>query len=273
MIIYSNKIPVRECSIILIIISALLLPGCIESSSGELETTYNNSLGMEFVLIPEGEFSMGSDSTPIVAFDDPYHAVSISESFYMGIYEVTQEEWTTVMGENPSFFKDDNRPVEQVSWNDAQQFIDKLNEMEGTTKYRLPTEAEWEYAARAGSTGKFSFTEDADDLDNYGWSDTCGWCALNSNATTHPVGEKQANQWGLYDMHGNVWEWTQDSWHDNYEGAPADGSAWEDTNTNIKVGRGGSWMDGPNICQCSFRGQLDADSSLNVLGFRLVKDI
>ena len=259
--------------IVLLFMTTILFSGCTENNNDEIEQTYNNSLGMEFVLIPAGEFYMGSDSTSLVAFDDPSHLVKISEPFYMARYEVTQEEWTELMGENPSLFEGSELPVEQVSWNDAQEFVNRLNEKENTDKYRLSSEAEWEYACRAGTTTEFSFTNEADDLDEYGWSNTYGWCAINSNGTTQPVGEKEANQWGLYDMHGNVWEWTQDSWHDNYEGAPDDGSAWESENTVIRVGKGGSWMDGPNICQSSFRGQLDADAGLSVLGFRIVRDI
>ncbi|MDW7733118.1 MAG: formylglycine-generating enzyme family protein [Methanolobus sp.] len=270
---YSKKPVIKACLITLLFLSAVLLAGCINDQNNEIEQTYNNTLGMEFVLIPEGEFYMGSDSTPMVAFDDPSHLVKISEPFYTARYEVTQEQWTELMGDDPSFFEGDRLPVEQVSWNDAQEFVNKLNEIENTDKYRLPTEAEWEYACRAGTTSSFSFTEEASDLDEYGWSDPYGWCAINSNRTTHQVGEKEANQWGLYDMHGNVWEWTQDTWHDNYEGAPADGSAWEEENTSLRVGKGGSWMDGPNICQSPFRGQLDANSSINVLGFRVVRDV
>ncbi|MDP2216067.1 MAG: formylglycine-generating enzyme family protein [Methanolobus sp.] len=263
---------IKKVLLIVILISMIMFSGCTGDKSQDIEQKYNNSLGMEFVFIPEGEFYMGSDSTPLVAFDDPAHKVKIPKPFYMARYEVTQKQWTMLMGENPSFFEGDDLPVEQVSWNDAQEFVKKLNELEDTDKYRLPTEAEWEYACRAGTTSVFSFTEEATDLDEYGWSDTYGWCAINSNRTTHPVGEKEPNQWGLYDMHGNVWEWTQDNWHDTYEDAPTDGSAWEEDSI-IRVGRGGSWMDGPNICQSAFRGQLDADSSINVLGFRLVREV
>lgn len=269
----SKKHITKTCLTVLVLIWAVLLSGCANDGNNEIEQTYNNSLGMEFVLIPEGKFYMGSDSTPLVAFDNPPHLVRIPEPFYMARYEVTQKEWTTLMGENPSYFKGEGLPVEQVSWLDAREFIMKLNERENTNKYRLPTEAEWEYACRAGTTAEFSFTNEADDLDGYGWSSTYGWCAVNSNETTHPVGEKEPNQWGLFDMHGNVWEWTRDSWHDNYEGAPADGSAREDENTSLRVGRGGSWLDGPNVCQSSFRGQLDSDAGRHVLGFRVVRDV
>lgn len=258
------------CTFLLLLIT--LLSGCIENEL-DIPVTYNNSIGIQFVLIPAGEFNMGSNSTPMVGFDDPLHKVTISKPFYMAKYEVTQEEWTALMGTNPSYFEGSNLPVEQVTWKDAQAFILALNQKEKVNKYRLPTEAEWEYACRAGTTSEFSFSNDTSVLDRYGWSDDYGWCAINSNDTTHPVGQRKPNAWGLYDMHGNVWEWTQDLWHSGYEGAPEDGSTWEEGNTTMRVGRGGSWIDGPNICQSSFRGELDADTGVNVLGFRVVMDV
>ena len=270
---YPEKQFIQICLIIFLCLTTILVSGCTEDIDDDIEQTHNNSLGMEFVLIQEGEFYIGSDSTPIVAFDNPVHEVRIPKPFYMASSEVTQEEWSTVMGENPSFFKGSHLPVEQVSWNDVQEFIKKLNERENTNKYRLPSEAEWEYACRAGTTTDFSFTDEASDLDRFGWSDTYGWCAINSNGSTQPVGQKKPNQWGLYDMHGNVWEWTQDNWHSNYEGAPADGSAWEDGNSNIRVGKGGDWSGGPSYCTSVFRGELEADNSNNVLGFRVVRDV
>ncbi|ETA69249.1 hypothetical protein MettiDRAFT_2744 [Methanolobus tindarius DSM 2278] len=271
----ARKNVVKLISVFVLSISVILLSGCVtnDSTSNELEQEISNSIGMDLVLIPSGNFYMGSDSTPLVAFDDPAHEVSIENSFYMGKYEVTQAQWKAVMGTSPSLFEGDELPVEQVSWYDAQEFISKLNEMENTDRYRLPTEAEWEYACKAGNDTDFSFTNEATDLDEYGWSDSYGWCAINANGTTHSVGEKKANSWGLYDMHGNVWEWVQDTWHDNYDGAPTDGTAWEDENSINRVGKGGSLMDGPNICKSSFRGSLDADSTSYVLGFRIVKEI
>jgi len=161
---------------------------------------------MEFVLIPAGTFTMGSPDSDSNAYDHekPAHQVTISEPFYMGKYEVTQAQWKAVMGENPSRFKGDDHPVENVSWEDVQQFIQKLNAKEGKEACRLPTEAEWEYAARAGTTTIYSFGNNASQLGNYAWYDE------NSGNTTHPVGDKPPNPWGLYDMHGNVWEWVQD---------------------------------------------------------------
>ena len=193
---------------------------------------------MEFVLIPAGAFTMGSPDSDPNAYDNekPAHQVTISEPFYMGKYEVTQAQWQAVMGANPSAFKGDDRPVESVSWNDIQDFIKKLNKQEQRANgvlCRLPTEAQWEYAARAGTTTRYSFGDDAANLDDY------AWYSENAGKTTHPVGQKKHNAWGLYDMHGNVWEWVQD-WYDPYAAeamtdpsGPASGAE--------RVIRGGGW--------------------------------
>ena len=172
--------------------------------------TVRNSIGMEFVLIPAGTFQMGSNDSS----DDekPVHTVRLSRSFYLGKYAVTQARWEAVMGHNPSRFKgDSNRPVEQVSWDDVQEFIRRLNTKESGARYRLPTEAEWEYAARAGSTTAYSFGDGVGQLGQY------AWCDGNAGNTTHPVGQLQPNAWGLYDMYGNVGEWVQDRYGSVYE--------------------------------------------------------
>jgi len=164
---------------------------------------------------------------------------------------VTQAQYQAVMGTNPSYFKNNpQNPVEKVSWNDAQAFCQKLSQITGKT-YRLPTEAEWEYACRAGTTTRYYFGDDANQLGNY------AWYGGNSQQTTHPVGQKKPNAWGLHDMSGNVWEWCEDDWHDNYIGAPKDGSAWPINNDNRsqsrKCLRGGSWINLPNYCRSAFR--------------------
>jgi formylglycine-generating enzyme required for sulfatase activity len=166
--------------------------------------------------------------------EEPVHQVTITQPFYMGKYEVTQVQWQTVMGNNPSDFKDcgGNCPVETVSWTDAQDFISKLNEANDGFTYRLPSEAEWEYACRAGTTGDY-YSPDVDDI---------GWYARNSVNKTHAVGGKQPNAFGLYDISGNVWEWCRDLYHKNYDGAPTDGSAWVSVGeSQDRVLRGGSW--------------------------------
>ena len=167
------------------------------------KTWHSPTTGMEFVLIPAGKFMMGSDSGE--SNGKPVHEVRISKAFYLGKHEVTQGQWQKVMGNNPSIFKGDAiLPVENVSWEDVQEFIHKLNAKEGDTKYRLPTEAEWEYAARARTATIYSFGNDERQLGEY------AWYFPNSGNKTHPVGQKKPNAWGLHDMHGNVWEWVQD---------------------------------------------------------------
>jgi formylglycine-generating enzyme required for sulfatase activity len=217
-----------------------------------------NNLGMEFVSIEPGSFEMGSYS----GFDEekPVHRVTISRRFQMQITEVTQGQWEAVMGSNPSYFKNCGKdcPVEQVSWNDAKVFIVRLNERNDGWLYRLPTEAEWEYAARAGTTGQF-----AGNLDDMAWYDA------NSGNTTHPVSQKQANAWGLYDMHGNVWEWVED-WYGHYpSGAATDPKG--PSSGSARVCRGGSWFNGAGSCRSELRNISAPDDRGNDLGFRLVR--
>lgn len=240
-----------------------------EVSTQDLET-YTNSIGMEFVLIPAGEFEMGSPSDEEDRGDEegPVHEVTIEQVYYLGTYEVTQEQWVEVMGDNPSDSnKGDNYPVEDVSWNDVQEFVEKLNEMEGTDKYRLPSEAEWEYACQAGTTTRYSFGDDESDLSEYGWYEG------NSGRETHPVGQKLPNPWGLYDMHGNVYEWVQDRYHNDYEGAPTDGSAWESGSSSARVSRGGSWLGNARYCRSTNRDLDDPGNRLDYLGFRLLRAV
>ncbi len=231
------------------------------------QKTFTNSIGMEFVQIPAGEFGIGSPSNEVGRYDNegPVHQVKISKAFYMGKYEVTQRQWQDIMGNNPSYFKGDNLPVEMVSWADAQEFIKKLNDKEGTKKYRLPSEAEWEYAARAGTTTRYSFGDDSSMLGDYAWDDA------NSGGKSHDVGQKKPNPWGLYDMHGNVWEWVQDIYHGNYNGAPTDGSAWESGSGSAHVDRGGMWSGNLGCCRSANR--YYDDNRSNNLGFRLVMEI
>ena len=222
--------------------------------------TRRNSIGMELVRIPAGEFMMGSDSDR--PDEKPAHKVVISQPFYLGKYEVTQAQWQEVMGTNPSHFKGDpNRPVERVSWKMVQEFISKLNAREGHNLYRLPTEAEWEYAARAGSTTKYYFGDEDALLEQYAWYNK------NDKGTTHPVGELKPNVWGLYDMMGNVWEWVQD-WRGPYAAGqqvdpqgPATG--------NARGYRGGGWGYPSVRCRVAFRSYDSPDYVYGTHGFRL----
>jgi formylglycine-generating enzyme required for sulfatase activity len=209
------------------------------------------------VVIPAGSFMMGSppdpeqdpfsNAKPVKIGDDrekPQHRVNI-QSFAIGKYEVTQEQWYAVMGNNPSSNKGRTLPVENVSWDDAQLFVQKLSQKTGK-KYRLPSEAEWEYAARAGSTTTYPWGNSDAELHVYAW-----FIAIANG--TNPVGLKKPNQFGLYDMLGNVWEWTQDCWNPSYSGAPTDGSAWMGGNCSQRVLRGGSWGSNPQGLRTAFR--------------------
>lgn len=202
---------------------------------------------MEFVWIAPGNFMMGSKNGD--GDEKPVHRMTIGSGFYMGKHEVTQAQWQAVMGNNPAYFKGDNLPVEQVSWDDAQKFINKLNDLNDGYKYRLPTEAEWEYACRAGTTGDYS-----------GNLVDMAWYADNSGRRTHPVGSKQPNAFGLYDMHGNVWEWCRDSYHSTYNGAP----------TNSRVVRGGSWNTFATGLRSANRYGSTPDGRYINYGFRVV---
>ncbi len=209
-----------------------------EEPQDALRKEMRNSLDVEFVLISEGEFLMGSADGE--NDERPVHKVRISQPFYLGKYEVTQAQWEAVMGNNPSHFKgsffkkgDPNRPVENVSWEEVQEFIRKLNAKEGGAHYRLPTEAEWEYTCRAGSTTAYCFGDDEELLGEY------AWYGENAGIQTHPVGQLKPNAWGLYDMHGNVWEWVQDCYGEYPAEAVTDPQGPSSGSSRVK--RGGGW--------------------------------
>ncbi len=221
----------------------------------------------EMVVIPGGSFQMGSNE-----YDNekPIHSVSI-KSFALGKYEVTQGQWKAVMGSNPSKFKDcgDTCPVEMVSWDDTQQYIQKLNASSGQ-QYRLPSESEWEYAAKAGSTTKYFWGDSIGN--NNANCDGCGsrW----DNKTTVPIGQFKPNAFGVYDMHGNVWERVQDYYHNNYSGAPTDGNVWvSGGEQEFRVLRGGSWFDSPAVLRSANRNWLTPDFRNSNFGFRLARTL
>jgi hypothetical protein len=193
--------------------------------------------------------------------------VTVSKAFYLGKYEVTQAQWEAVMGNNPSYFKGRNNPVEWVSWHDVQAFITKLNQKEGMNKYRLPTEAEWEYAARAGTTSTYSFGDDAGALGRYAW-----YGEDENSGSTHPVGQKEPNAWGLYDMHGNVWEWVQDRYGEHYySNSPAIDP--KGPPSGMRVFRGGFWGNLAKLCRSAGRGFVSSDFQDSAVGFRLAFSI
>ena len=225
-----------------------------------------NGITLEMVSLPAGQFLMGSaDSDPDASNDEkPQHQVQVN-SFAIGKYPVTQAQYQAAMGTNPCHFSNNpQNPVENVSWDDAQAFCQKLSQITEKT-YRLPTEAEWEYACRAGTTTRYYFGDDANQLGDY------AWYKANSQQTTHPVGQKKPNAWGLYDMSGNVWEWCEDDWHDSYAGAPDDGSAWLDNDNDYPIVRGGSWGSNPYLCRSAIRGNYyHRDNRIVNYGFRVV---
>ncbi len=242
-----------------------------------------NGVKLEMIYIPAGEFMMGTDDAEIERLckkyntdwfksEAPQHLVKL-QSFYLGKYPITQAQYQAVMGKNPSKFQNPkeaplskggwgDHPVERVSWNDAQEFCQQLSQLTDR-KYRLPSESQWEYACRAGSKTKWCFGDDENQLKDY------AWYYSNSSNQTHPVEQKKPNDWGLYDMHGNVWEWCEDNWHDNYQNAPDDGKPWLDPNKNLYVIRGGSWFYIPGYCRSACRFNEYA-RVFYIFGFRVV---
>jgi formylglycine-generating enzyme required for sulfatase activity len=232
-----------------------------------------NSIGMKLVLIPKGTFMMGSPETEKGRHEnETQREVTISKDYYLGVYEVTQAQYEKVMGKNPSHFQgaivgneNADLPVEKVSWDDAVEFCKKLSDLPEEKKagreYRLPTEAEWEYACRAGSKTVFSFDDEEGLLPEYGWFDR------NSSNRTHTVGLLEPNAWGLYDMHGNVWEWCSD-WYGEYpKGAVADPTGPK--MDSVRVIRGGSWNFAAAECRSASRDWSGPSDHGDDLGFRV----
>ncbi len=262
--------------------------GDLPPETPEVGSTWTEPItGMEFVYVPPGRFMMGSPKSEEGRWDDesPVHEVHFDQGFYMGKYPVTQAEWQKMMGKNPSRFKGERRPVENVPWNDAQEFLKKLNarvQSVGATgrsplpyPFRLPSEAEWEYACRAGTTTPFYFGETINtDQANYDGNYTYGKGKKGVyRKQTTDVGSFPPNAWGLYDMHGNVYEWCEDIRHGNYNGAPDDGSAWLESGGSDRVLRGGSWLNVPRGARSASRGFNDPADRSDLIGFRVVRVI
>ncbi len=230
---------------------------------GTFANLITNSLGMEFAPIKPGVFMMGSEKG--ASDEEPIHKVTITKSFYMQTTEVTQGQWRAVMGSNPSYFPKcgDDCPVESVSWNDVQKFVKKLNQQQKNKQYRLPTEAEWEYACRAGSTAKYCFGDKTVDLDNYAWYED------NSESKTHSVARKKPNAWNLYDMHGNVRELCSDLYGDNFTYLSETDPEGASSGSN-RVNRGGNWISIAQDCRSAERDYSEPNVRYSGVGFRLV---
>ena len=261
------------------------LTGKIETRKDKLNTKLDNltdathspsgrvGKGLDdMVFVSGGAFTMGcldgrdKDCTDL---EKPSHSVTLDD-FYLSRTEVTQAQWRAIMGSDPpdlEFKGCDNCPVESVSWDDVQEFIKKLNALSSSVKYRLPTEAEWEYAARGGAKSKDYLYSGSNQINEVAWH------AGNSGDKTHLIGTKKKNELGLFDMSGNVHEWCQDVWHKNYEGAPKNGAAWiKDGNQGLRVVRGGFWAIGSSYCRVAYRNGYDLDYRGNNIGFRLARD-
>lgn len=224
-----------------------------------------NNIYMEMVRIPSGKFAIGSPSNEAGRRENesPISEISVP-AFYMAKFAVTQEQWVAIMGSNPSMFRENlQAPVENVSWNEAQDFCRKLA-ARSQHLYRLPSESEWEYTCRAGTNTAYHFGDSPALLADY------AWFADNANKRSHPIGQKVPNPWGLYEMHGGVWEWCEDVWHDNFNGAPADGSAWvSDGYTSRRVRKGGSWSNEARLCRAASREWHWQSDRYNDIGFRV----
>ena len=227
----------------------LVLPGNVE---------------LKMVFIPPGAFRMGSNSSQAFDHEKPVHIVTLTQGFWIGIHEVTQEQYEAVMGENPSEFKGRKRPVEQVSWDEAQEFCKKASPLAGQT-LQLPTEAQWEYACRAGSTTEYCNGDDEAALQRV------GWYRENSKNETHAVGELAANAWGLHDCHGNVWEWCNDV-DDAYKRGDCTDPVGPQAGSE-RVIRGGSWLYDARLARAAFRDWIRPDSQDDYLGFRCLSSV
>ena len=249
----------------------------------EFRDHLGNGITLEMVAIPGGTFLMGSPQDEKDSFGDerPQHEVNVPP-FFIGKYPITQSQWKEIaatakididLETNPSNFKGDELPVERVNWYQATEFCKRLSR-ETKREYRLPSEAEWEYACRAGTTTPFYFGETiTGELANYNAGYTyAGEAEGEYRQQTTPVGQFSPNAFGLYDMHGNVWEWCADTWHDNYDGAPTDGSVWiEKGNSSRSTLRGGSWGSKPNNCRSAIRDDpARRGCRINNVGFRVV---
>jgi formylglycine-generating enzyme required for sulfatase activity len=268
----------KFCFLAVLVIFLCLSSGLFLGRSGFSASvrTIQNSIGMEFVLIPAGQFMMGSPPhEPGRDLDERLHRVTLTRPFYLQTTEVTQEQWQKVMRYNPSQFKNcgSECPVEMVSWNQVQEFISKLNQMEGTHAYRLPTEAEWEYACRAGTeTPFYTGTCISTDQANYNGKHGMPGCSPGNNRDkTVPVRSFAPNPWGLYEMHGNVWELCQDRYQKKYPKESVTDPMGPSLGV-MRVLRGGSWYSRQHLIRSAYRRQDMPDYRSHAIGFRLVRN-
>jgi formylglycine-generating enzyme required for sulfatase activity len=224
----------------------------------------------ELLVLPKGSFVMGNADTRDIGYPNrtPAKKVAIDYALAFGKFEVTQAQWRTIMGENPSGVTrcGEDCPVEKVSWGDVQKYLTALNKKTGLN-FRLPTEAEWEYAARSTTTSKYEFGNDPAQLPDY------AWLYKNGGDRTHKVGMKKPNAWGLYDTIGNVAEWVQDCFQESYSYTPIDGSAQENSNCQSRVYRGSDWSGSERIAELTIRGFADPTFANLTIGFRVVRNV
>ncbi len=270
-----------KTSLILLLFTLFRIQGDASSPAAVAGSVAAGPLtGMEFAYIPSGNFLMGSPASEgIPENEQPQHSVEIS-AFEIMTTEVTQGMWEDVMGEtafenrNMSVGEGEEYPMYHVTWNDCEDFIQRLNDIDHFHHYRLPSESEWEYACRAGTTTRFYWGDDVlyQEIDRYSWYDeNSHFGYVTGQYGTRPVGTKEPNAWGLYDMSGNVWEWCQDYYHDSYNDAPDDGSAWDYPVTSYPVQRGGCWYIQAEYSRSASRYYSNAASEWNTIGFRLVR--
>ncbi len=249
-------------------LSANAIPDRSHSQAQYFTENLGKGITLDMVYIPGGTFMMGSPEGEGENNEKPQHEVTV-QAFYIGKYPITQAQYQQIMGKNPSRFQGDERPVETVSWDDAVEFCQRLSKQTGQ-EYRLPTEAQWEYACRAGTKSAFYFgSELTPTLAKCKTNALIAWATLFHGETVN-VGQFLPNAFGLYDMHGNVWEWCEDDWHENYNGAPNDGVAWLSEYMSEKVIRSGSWITYPDECRSAYRSQQDRGYRDSDLGLRVV---
>ena len=257
----------RQTITVLAFVSILLIPGCPPPDQLQAGDTRTFD-GIPFQWCPPGTFVMGSPgSEEGRRTNERLHEVTITEGFWLSTYEITQAQWKEIFDVNPSEFVGNNLPVETVTWDDAQDFIVLMNASADGNPYRLPTDAEWEYACRAGTQSRFYWGKDADEEDIYDYA----WFVLNAHSETNPVGDKLPNAWGLYDMSGNVYEWCDDFYEANLGNDPATDPQGPGTGPGHVI-RSGSWFYGPEYCRSAYRSyQLD-DVGNGAIGFRLLRE-